>query len=83
MAPDDDAVEGGPPDEPLAVLRNLEVEPASDLPGRVRRGIERRFLSRDLTIFYCTRLAHVALEWLSLALGRFGGMRPPPGREGR
>ena len=68
MAPDDDAVDGEPPDEPLALLRNLEVEPTSDLPGRVRRGIERRFLSRDLAIFYCTSVAHVAMEWLSLAL---------------
>ena len=83
MAPDDDEVEPGVPDEPLAILRNLEVEPTSDLPGRVRRGIERRFLSRDLMIFYCTSLAHVAMEWLSLALGRFGEKRPPPEREGR
>jgi hypothetical protein len=68
MAPDDDAVDGEPPDEPLALLGNLEVEPTSDLPGRVRRGIERRFLSRDLAIFYCTSVATwpwSGYRWLS------------------
>ena len=83
MAPDDDAVEPGPPDEPLAILRDLEVEPRSDLPGRVRRSIERRFLSRDLIVFYCTSLAHVGMEWLSLAFGRFDEKRRPPEKEGR
>jgi len=77
MAPADGPVGFERPDEPLSMLRDLEAEPRSDLPARVRRSIERRFLSRDLITFYFTGFAHLVLEWLSLAFGRSGQKRPP------
>ena len=70
MARDDDPVESDPPDEPIAVLRDLEIEPTGDLPVRVRRTIERRFLGRDLVGFYWAAVAELVTEWLSVAFGR-------------
>jgi hypothetical protein len=54
------------PDEPIDVLRDLELEPHSDLPGRVRRGIERRFFARDLLTLSWTGIVDFAMEWLSM-----------------
>ena len=54
------------PDEPLAELRDLELEPRSDLPQRVQRGIERRFFARDLMTLSWTGIASFAMEWLSM-----------------
>lgn len=53
-------------DEPVAELRDLELEPRSDLPQRVRRGIERRFFTRDLMTLSWTGIASFAMEWLSM-----------------
>lgn len=61
------------PDEPLAELRDLELEPGSDLPRRVRRAIERRFVARDLITLSWTGIASFAMEWLSML---FTGLIP-------
>jgi hypothetical protein len=79
MPPDSDPTNGETPDEAVAVLHGLELEPSGDLPMRVRRGIERRFLGRDLLGFYLTAVTHVALEWLAALLSRVSVHRPPKG----
>lgn len=68
MTPPDahDPLDADEPDEPIAVLRDLELDPRSDLPLRVRRGIERRFFTRDLLTLSWTGLARFAMEWLSM-----------------
>jgi hypothetical protein len=53
-------------DEPIAELRDLELDPRSDLPLRVRRGIERRFFARDLLTLSWTGIAQAFMEWLSM-----------------
>jgi hypothetical protein len=64
-------------DDSDALLRGLELEPTADLPGRVRRSIERRYLGRDLAAFYWTAIGSLLLEWLSALLGRVTGRHPP------
>ena len=81
MAPDRDSIEPEPPDEPIALLHDLELEPTTDLPARVRRTIERRFLGRDLVGFYWAAIADLVMEWLSLSIGRPAGRRPPKREE--
>ncbi len=54
------------PDEPIGMLHDLELDPRSDLPLRVRRGIERRFFARDLLTLSWTGVARFAMEWLSM-----------------
>jgi hypothetical protein len=53
-------------DEPIAELRDLELDPRSDLPLRVRRGIERRFFARDLLTLSWTGITRAIMEWLSM-----------------
>jgi hypothetical protein len=53
-------------DEPIAELRDLELDPRSDLPLRVRRGIERRFFARDLLTLSWTGITQAVMEWLSM-----------------
>jgi hypothetical protein len=72
MAPDSDSLDPGPPDEITALLRGLELQPTHDLPSRVRRGIERRFLGRDLVGFYWSAVTSLLMEWLSASLERIG-----------
>ena len=79
MPPDSDSTNGETPDEGLTVLHGLELEPRSDLSRRVRRGIERRVLGRDLLGFYWAAIANVVMEWLSALLGRMSARRPPKG----
>jgi hypothetical protein len=68
------------PDEPIAVLRDLELEPRGDLPLRVRRGIERRFFARDLLTLSWTGLARFATEWLTML---FSGLTAGPTEQKR
>lgn len=77
MSPDSSPSDAEPPDDSVDLLRDLEIEPASDLPGRVRRGIERRFLSRDLVGFYWSAVGSVAVEWLSVFLDVWTTDHPP------
>lgn len=80
MAPDENVpVPSEEPDEPIPLLRALELEPETDLPMRVRRGIERRLLARELLGFSWSTIAGFAMEWLSLLLSGFGSRRPPKG----
>ena len=52
--------------EPIAELRDLELDPRSDLPLRVRRGIERRFFARDLLTLSWTGITKAVMEWLAM-----------------
>jgi len=79
MSPDPASINGDTSDEPVAVLRGLELEPTSDLRMGVRRRIERRFLGRDLLGFFFTAGAHLVMEWLSAFFGRLSVRRPPEG----
>lgn len=53
-------------DQPIAELRDLELDPRSDLPLRVRRGIERRFFARDLLTLSWTGITKAVMEWLAM-----------------
>ena len=52
--------------EPIAELRDLELDPRSELPLRVRRGIERRFFARDLLTLSWTGITKAFMEWLAM-----------------
>lgn len=82
MAPDDDAIEAAAPDDPIAELADLEAEPTTDLPARVRRTIARRSLGRDLAGLYWMTIADVVKEWLSLLFSGDSGRRRPDKGEG-
>lgn len=82
MPPPPDATDAETPDDAVAVLRDLEIEPTGDLPARVRRSIGRRYLGRDLIGFYWTGMASLMREWLSALLEQLLG-RPPTRKEQR
>lgn len=69
--------------EPVSVLQDLGVEPSPDFVVRVRRAIERRFLTRDVLTFGWRALATWALEFVSMLAALFGRLGRPRTEEGR
>jgi len=77
VEPDGSGGPGDPGDDvPLAVLQNFEIDPGADFPERVRRGIERRFLGRDVLGFCWTAIGQALMDWLALSFTGFN-RRPP------
>ncbi|MGH9159000.1 MAG: hypothetical protein ACRD2X_03325 [Vicinamibacteraceae bacterium] len=77
---DPDAPEPG---EPVSWLQDLGADPSPDFVPRVRRAIERRFLTRDVLTFGWRALATWTLEFVSMLAALFGRLGRPRTEEGQ
>jgi hypothetical protein len=76
---DPDAPDTG---EPVSWLQDVGAEPSPDFVVRVRRAIERRFLTRDVLTFGWRALAAWTLEFVSMLAALFGRLGRPRTEEG-
>ena len=65
--------------EPIAELADFEVPASLGFFGRLRRAIERRFLTSDLAELSWSGPIMVVMEWISVVFGFLAG----PGRDAK